>query len=272
MTVTHGCSMLAPATFSSWAGTPNSGPGRPQRGGRLRYGEASLRSEPTGWPASDVLRQKCWTRTRRLPDLSAPGTLSITMRQGIFGRHRRECSAVKGQVIFLRFSTTNVPLILSEYIGLSYYGLKVLRAISNSYPSLAAILPLNGFPVEIVKMEVFSIMRFRTALSVAAFFVLCFTVEVRSTPLAAQGTLRTNAGAERQTVSGRIAAVGDAEFSVEVRDGERRGKRKFLIDGNTSVDGKLSVGAQATVEYRLEGDTSIAIHVSVLETSGIQVH
>jgi hypothetical protein len=115
-------------------------------------------------------------------------------------------------------------------------------------------------------------MRFRTALSVAAFFVLCFTVAVWSTPVAGQDTLTSSAGAETQTVSGKIASIGDAEFSVEVREGERRGKRKFRIDGNTRVEGHLSVGAQATVEYRLEGDTNVAVSVSVLETSGIQSH
>jgi hypothetical protein len=133
-------------------------------------------------------------------------------------------------------------------------------------------LPLYCFPVEIVKMEVFSIMRFRTALSVAAFFVLCFTVAVWSTPLAAQDALRAGTGAETQTVSGKIVSIGDAEFSVEVREGEKRGKWKFLIDGDTKVEGRLSVGAQAIVEYRSEADTNLAIHVSLLESSGIQSH
>jgi hypothetical protein len=119
-------------------------------------------------------------------------------------------------------------------------------------------------------MEVFCLMRFRTALSVGAFFLLCFTVAVWSTPLEAQDSVKANPAAETQTVSGKIASIGDAEFSVEVREGERTAKRKFLIDGNTRMEGRLSVGAQATVEYRAEGDTNIATHVSVLERSGIE--
>jgi hypothetical protein len=121
-------------------------------------------------------------------------------------------------------------------------------------------------------MEVFSLMRFRTALSIAPFFLLCFSAAVWTNPLAAQDYVKTSAAAETQTVSGKIASIGDAEFSVEVREAEKPARRKFLIDGNTKVEGRLSVGAQATVEYRSEGDTNIATHVSVLDTSGIKTH
>jgi len=122
-------------------------------------------------------------------------------------------------------------------------------------------------------MEAFFLMRFRTALSLAAFFMLCFTAAVWSTPWVAQDSgMNTGSAAETQTISGKIASIGDAEFYVVDREGEKPGKRKFLIDGNTKVEGRLSVGAQATVEYRSEGDTNIATHVSVLETSGIEAH
>jgi len=148
----------------------------------------------------------------------------------------------------------------------------VLCKISESRTRLAAILRPQGSSVEIVETGGFAIMRFRTALSVAAFFLLCFTVAVWSSPLDAQDSMKTGTAAETQTVSGKIASMGDAEFSVEVREGEKPGKRKFLIDGDTKVEVRLSIGAHATVEYRLEGDTNIATHVSVLETSGIESH
>jgi hypothetical protein len=44
---------------------------------------------------------------------------------------------------------------------------------------------------------------------------------------------------------------------------------QFLIDGDTKVEGKLSVGAQATVEYRSEEGKNIATHVVVAPASGI---
>jgi len=113
-------------------------------------------------------------------------------------------------------------------------------------------------------------MRFRTALSVASFFLLCFTVAVWSTPSDAKDVVKTNPAAETQTVLGKIASVGDREFSVEVREGEQQGKQKFMVDGNTKVEGKLLVGAQATVEYRSEGGINIATHVTVTPASGVQ--
>jgi hypothetical protein len=120
-------------------------------------------------------------------------------------------------------------------------------------------------------MEVYSIMRFRTALSVAAFFFVCFTLAVWSTPLAGLDSVNANPAAETRTLSGKIASVGDAEFALEVQGGEKQGKQKFLVDGNTKVEGKLSIGAHATVEYRSEGGTNIATHVLVLASSGIQM-
>jgi hypothetical protein len=100
----------------------------------------------------------------------------------------------------------------------------------------------------------------------ATFFLVCFTVAVWCTPLSAH----TNSGAERQTVSGKIASVGDAEFALEISQNQRQSKLEFLVDGNTKVEGKLTVGAQATVEYRSEAGKNIATHVSVMPASGMQ--
>jgi len=44
---------------------------------------------------------------------------------------------------------------------------------------------------------------------------------------------------------------------------------QFLVDDKTKVEGKLAVGAQATVEYRSNGDKKIAVHVIVTPTSGM---
>ncbi|MGB7845856.1 MAG: hypothetical protein WBL63_09600 [Candidatus Acidiferrum sp.] len=115
-------------------------------------------------------------------------------------------------------------------------------------------------------------MRFRTALSLATLFLFCFAVAVWSTPLDVQASVRTNPGAEMQTVSGKIASVGDAEFALEVKEGQKQNALKFLVDGNTKVEGKLSIGAQATVEYRSEDGRNIATRVSVMPASGIQSH
>jgi hypothetical protein len=44
---------------------------------------------------------------------------------------------------------------------------------------------------------------------------------------------------------------------------------QFLIDDKTKVEGKLAVGAQATVEYRSEEGKNIAVRVIVTPTSGM---
>lgn len=106
----------------------------------------------------------------------------------------------------------------------------------------------------------------------ATFFLSCFTVAIWSPPLKAQALVKTNSPAEIQTASGKIASVGDAEFALEVRQNQQQSKLQFLIDGNTKVEGKLSVGAQATVEYRSEAGKNIATHISVMPASGIRPH
>jgi hypothetical protein len=134
---------------------------------------------------------------------------------------------------------------------------------------LAALLLISTNPVEIVGIEVFSIMRFRTALTLAALSLLCFTVAVWSTPLDAQAPAQANATTETQTVTGKISSVGDAGFTMEVKQNQKESTLQFLVDGNTKVDGKLSVGAQATVDYHSEGGRNIATHV-VVPMSGMQ--
>jgi len=114
-------------------------------------------------------------------------------------------------------------------------------------------------------------MRFRTAISLATFFLVCFTVAVWTTPLSAQDKVKMNPSTEMQTVSGKIASVGDAEFSLEIKANQKQDKVQFLIDGNTKVEGKLSIGAQATVDYRSVDGKNIANRVTVIPASGIEL-
>jgi hypothetical protein len=68
---------------------------------------------------------------------------------------------------------------------------------------------------------------------------------------------------------GKIASIGDAEFSVQVTKDQDVNTVQFLVDDKTKVEGKLAVGAQATVEYRSNADKNIAVHVIVTPTSGM---
>ncbi len=111
-------------------------------------------------------------------------------------------------------------------------------------------------------------MRFRTALSLAAFLFVCFTFPVWASPLPAQPTI-TNPSPDTQSVTGKISSIGDAAFTLDVakKEGSESNTLQFLVDGQTKVEGRLSVGSQATVEYRNDGGKYIATHVVVAPAS-----
>ena len=112
-------------------------------------------------------------------------------------------------------------------------------------------------------------MRFRTILGVATLFMTCFTLAVWSQPLATQpGGSRT--AAENRSISGKISGIGDASFSVDVlKQNHQPQTMWFLVDDSTKVDGKLTVGAHAVVEYRADGGNYVAVHVVVKPSSGV---
>jgi hypothetical protein len=111
-------------------------------------------------------------------------------------------------------------------------------------------------------------MRFRTMLSLASMFLLCFTVAVWSQPLPPPSSAKNaHRPPEGQTVAGKISSVGDASFAVEVATNQSVNTVQFLVDENTKVEGQLSVGAQASVEYKSDDGRNIATHVVVTETA-----
>jgi hypothetical protein len=79
-----------------------------------------------------------------------------------------------------------------------------------------------------------------------------------------------------QSVSGKIASVGKDSFTLTVAAGQtanagqqfaqQAGSPKtmtFLIDKNTTVEGKLKVDANAEVTYRQDNGNNVAISVRV---------
>jgi hypothetical protein len=114
-------------------------------------------------------------------------------------------------------------------------------------------------------------MRFRSILSLATFFLACFTVAVFAQALPANAaSYRTSLAPENQSVSGQIATVGDAAFAINItKDNQKPETVEFLVDEKTTVEGKLTIGAQAMVEYRSDSGKNIAVHVVVTPASGI---
>ena len=116
-------------------------------------------------------------------------------------------------------------------------------------------------------------MRFRTVLSLATLFVFCFTLAVWSQPLpASEATPRAEGGVPSESVSGKISSIGDASFSVDVVKNQDINTVQFLIDGSTKVEGKLAVGARATVEYRSDDGRNVATHVVVQPRATINLY
>ena len=88
-------------------------------------------------------------------------------------------------------------------------------------------------------------------------------------------TAQTPAAA--QSVSGKIASIEKNSFTLTVgsepksnvsentaaQAGQSAKTMNFQIDSNTTLDGKLKVGANADVTYRQEGGNNIAISVRV---------
>ncbi|HKW33234.1 MAG TPA: hypothetical protein VJN92_09540 [Candidatus Acidoferrum sp.] len=114
-------------------------------------------------------------------------------------------------------------------------------------------------------------MRFRSVLSLAALFVVCFTVASWAKPVADRLIpARALPAPANPSQSGKIASIGDAAFSLEVTNGQEKKTIEFFVDDDTKVEGKLKVGSQATVEYRSADGKNIAIHVVVRPASGFK--
>jgi len=116
-------------------------------------------------------------------------------------------------------------------------------------------------------------MRLRTALILATVFVVCFTISAWSTPVPDQLIpSRLAASPGNPSLSGKIASISDAAFSLDVTKNKERKIIEFQVDGDTKIEGKLAVGSQATVDYRSNGGNNIALRVVVTPASAIGSH
>lgn len=115
-------------------------------------------------------------------------------------------------------------------------------------------------------------MRFRTALCLATLFLACFTVAAWSTPPTRLASSDPQPVPDNQSISGKIASIEDAAFSVQVAKGKEVSTVQFLVDDQTKVEGKLTVGAQATVEYRSNAGNNIAVRVVITPSSGMSLY
>jgi len=99
--------------------------------------------------------------------------------------------------------------------------------------------------------------------------MLCFTIAAWSTPFPLDSALLGSSAAETKSISGKVASVGDSEFSLEVPKNQMSTTLQFQIDGGTHLEGTLAVGSQAAVEYHTADGKLIATHIVVTPASGI---
>ena len=110
-------------------------------------------------------------------------------------------------------------------------------------------------------------MRFRAILTFVFLFMFtvfmaCLSVAVSSGAIASQPRFFKGA-TEHGSVTGKISSIGDAAFSVDVDKSQKPVTLQFSIDDATKVEGRLEVGATATVDYRTDAGNNIALHVVV---------
>lgn len=118
----------------------------------------------------------------------------------------------------------------------------------------------------------------RVALSLLAF--VFFVSAMGIFPTAARGKQgqgqqpSQDPAAAPQTVSGKVASVDKASFTLTVSSSTNQSKQisseaaapksmTFQVDKNTTIDGQLKVGANADVTYRQDQGNNIAISVHV---------
>jgi Cu/Ag efflux protein CusF len=114
--------------------------------------------------------------------------------------------------------------------------------------------------------------------SFALAAALCVFAPVSSNATAATTAQTAQTPAAAQSVSGKIASIEKSSFTLTLgseqksnvsentaaQAGQSSAKTmNFQVDSNTTIDGKLKVGASADVTYRQEGGNNIAISVRV---------
>src|SRR5215467_12373081 len=103
--------------------------------------------------------------------------------------------------------------------------------------SFGLVLAANPYPGQIELEE--NSMRFRTALCLVSLFLVCLTVAAWSTPAAdPPDSARLLRGPDNESISGKISAIGDAQFSMDVQKDKDLSTVQFFVDDQTTVEGK----------------------------------
>jgi hypothetical protein len=98
--------------------------------------------------------------------------------------------------------------------------------------------------------------------------LLVLGVATRAQPKATQSQSKPQADQSKQ-VSGKVTDIGSdrKSFSLEVNDKGSKHVMQFLVDGNTQVQGRVTVGTDAVVQYQPTSDGKL-VALNVAPQSG----
>jgi hypothetical protein len=91
--------------------------------------------------------------------------------------------------------------------------------------------------------------KFLCSASLAGLMLSGIAIHARPTQQESQPKRQTE---QAKSVNGKVTDIaGDKKsFTIEVSDGSAKHSMQFILDGNTQVQGKVSVGTEATVEFQ----------------------
>jgi hypothetical protein len=115
-------------------------------------------------------------------------------------------------------------------------------------------------------------MRLRSVSVLGVLLLTALAVAAWGTPMAAPLAPLLSSPGETHSISGKITSVGDTQIVLDILKNQRPDTIHFVIDEHTSVEGKLAVGVQAAVDYRVEGEKMIATRVIVTQASGMHAN
>ena len=109
--------------------------------------------------------------------------------------------------------------------------------------------------------------KFLCSASLAALMLSGIALHARPAQQESQPRQRNE---QTKSASGKVTDIASDKksFTLEVSDGNSKRAMQFVLDGNTQVQGKVSVGTDATVEFQTTPDGKYLALTITPRTSG----
>ena len=113
--------------------------------------------------------------------------------------------------------------------------------------------------------EVPTLRKFLSGASLVALLFFAVSASVHHVSAAWRAGQQSTAQPQPVAVSGKVTAIASDKksISLEVTDNGSKNTMQFVLDDNTRVTGRVSVGTVATVQYQsAEGGKLLALNIS----------